>query len=84
MSRDEPSAQKKWADKYDLPFWLLSDPDHKIHEKYGAWGEKNMYGKIVTGTIRTTVVIDEKGKVTAIYPKVRVKGHVAKVLEELG
>jgi peroxiredoxin Q/BCP len=74
---------KQWAEQFDLPFTLLSDPDHVIHEKYGAWGEKNMYGKMVTGVIRTTVVMDENKKVTAIFPKVNVKGHVAKVLEAL-
>lgn len=83
VSRDKPEAQKKWAEKYELPFPLLSDPDHAIHDKYGAWGEKTMYGKKMEGVIRTTVVIGEDGKVIKIYPNVKAKGHAAKVLEGL-
>ncbi|VAX17412.1 Thiol peroxidase, Bcp-type [hydrothermal vent metagenome] len=83
MSRDKPAAQKKWADKYDLPFPLLSDPEHAIHEKYGAWGEKNMYGKKVMGVLRTTVVIGPDGKIVKIYKKVKAAGHAAQVLADL-
>ncbi len=83
MSRDKPEAQKKWADKYDLPFALLSDPDAKVHQKFGAWGEKNMYGKKVTGPIRSTFVIDEEGKIRKVYRNVKAKGHAARVLEEI-
>ncbi len=82
-SRDKPEAQKKWADKYDLPFKLLSDPDHKIHEKYGAWGEKNMYGKKVMGAKRTTILIGADGKVETIWNNVKAKGHAEKTLEAL-
>lgn len=83
VSRDKPETQKKWADKYNLPFPLLSDPDIKIHEKYGAWGPKKMYGKDVMGVIRSTFVIDKGGKVLKAYFNVKAKGHAAKVLEDL-
>jgi thioredoxin-dependent peroxiredoxin len=83
VSKDLPAAQLKFKEKYQLPFPLLSDPDHKTHEAYGAWGEKNLYGKVTTGTIRTTVVIDAEGKVAKIFPKVKVDGHAEKVLEAL-
>lgn len=83
ISRDKPETQKKWADKYKLPFPLLSDPEHETHEKYGAWGKKTMYGKKVVGVKRTTVVIDSGGKVSKIYRNVKAKGHAAKVLKDL-
>jgi peroxiredoxin Q/BCP len=80
VSRDSLESHEKFRSKYELPFPLLSDPDGKIHEKYGAWGEKNMYGKKSMGVIRTTVVIGPDGKVVKIFPKVRVPGHADKVL----
>lgn len=83
ISRDKPETQKKWAEKYGLPFPLLSDPDTKVHGKYGAWGEKKMYGKTVEGVIRSTFVIGENGKVLKAYANVKAKGHAAKVLEDL-
>jgi peroxiredoxin Q/BCP len=83
VSKDSIASHEKFADKYALNFPLLSDPNGKVLEKYGAWGEKNMYGKKRMGIIRTTVLIDPKGKVRKIWPKVRVKGHVEKVLEAL-
>ena len=83
VSRDKPEAQKKWAEKYGLPFPLLSDPDAKIHEKYGAWGEKKMYGKTVMGVIRSTFVIGEDGKIAKTYTNVKAKGHAARVLEDI-
>jgi len=61
----------------------LSDPDVKIHEKYGAWGEKSMYGKKVMGVIRSTFVIGDDGKVLKAYLNVKAKGHAAKVLEDI-
>jgi peroxiredoxin Q/BCP len=61
----------------------LSDPDGAVHRQYGAWGEKTSYGKKSEGVIRTTVVIDEKGKVLKVYANVKAGGHAAKVLEEL-
>jgi thioredoxin-dependent peroxiredoxin len=83
ISRDTPAAQKRFKEKYDLPFPLLSDPDSKVHQAWGAWGEKNMYGKKSMGAVRTTVLVGPDGKVTKIFPKVKVEGHVAEVLETL-
>lgn len=83
VSKDSVDSHCRFADKYRLKFPLLSDPGGKVLEKYGAWGEKNMYGKKSMGIIRSTVVIDPTGKVVKHFPKVKVKGHVDKVLETL-
>ena len=83
VSRDSPAAQKKFKEKYELPFPLLSDPDAEVERAWGAFGEKTMYGKKVEGTIRTTVVVGPDGKVERIFPKVKVDGHVENVLAEL-
>ena len=83
ISRDSPAAQRKFKDKYELPFPLLSDPDAKVQKAWGAWGEKNLYGKKTEGTIRTTVLVGPDGKVEKIFPKVKVDGHVADVLGSL-
>ena len=83
LSKDSIEAHCKFAKKHGFDIALLSDPEGKVIEKYGAWGEKNMYGKKSMGIVRTTVVIDERGVVRKIFPKVRVAGHVDKVLEVL-
>ena len=83
VSKDSIESHEKFRDKHDLNFALLSDPDGKVIEKYGAWGEKNMYGRKSMGIIRTTVLIDPAGKVRKIFFKVRVKGHVEKVIATL-
>lgn len=83
VSRDSLESHAKFRDKYDLPFPLLSDREHHVMEQYGAWGEKVMYGKKTVGTIRTTVLIDEDGKVARVWPNVKVDGHVDEVLEAL-
>lgn len=83
ISRDPPELQREFKEKYQLPFPLLSDEGAEVHKAWGAWGEKNMYGKKVTGVIRTTVVVGPDGKVEQAFPKVKVDGHVAKVLESL-
>jgi peroxiredoxin Q/BCP len=83
ISKDTPAAQKKFQEKYELPFPLLSDADLEVQKAWGVWGEKNMYGKKVFGTIRTTVVVGADGKVEKIFPKVKVAGHVTGVLEAL-
>jgi peroxiredoxin Q/BCP len=83
VSRDSLASHCKFRDKYGLAFPLLSDPDHKVLEAYGAWGEKNLYGKKTLGILRSTVIIDEQGKVKQTFPSVKVKGHVAAVLEAL-
>ena len=80
VSRDSLDRHAKFIEKYDLNFPLLSDPDAEVHQKYGAWGEKNMYGKKTVGPLRTTVVIGPDGKVVKVFPKVKVDGHVEKVL----
>ena len=83
ISKDSIESHCKFADKYKLKFPLLSDPDGKMLEKYGAWGEKNMYGKKTMGIIRSTVLIGPDGKVIKHFPKVKVKGHVEAVIEAL-
>jgi peroxiredoxin Q/BCP len=83
VSKDSIESHCKFRDKYALKFPLLSDPDAKVIEKYGAWGEKNMYGKKSMGIIRRTVVIGPDGKVKKIFPKVKVDGHVTAVLDTI-
>jgi thioredoxin-dependent peroxiredoxin len=82
-SPDSPESHRKFIAKYKLKVRLLSDPDHTVLEKYGAWGEKNMYGKVSMGVIRSTVVIDPDGKVAAHWPKVRADGHADAVKDKL-
>ena len=84
VSKDEPAANAQFAEQEALNFPLLSDPDLAIHRAYGAWGEKSMYGKTVTGTIRSTFVIDEQGVVTLPLYNVQAKGHVASLRKKLG
>jgi peroxiredoxin Q/BCP len=71
VSADSGASHKKFATKYKLPFTLLSDPDRKVMEQYGAWGEKVLYGKKVTGVIRSTVWIGPDGKVKKHWKRVR-------------
>jgi thioredoxin-dependent peroxiredoxin len=80
VSPDQSNAQAKFKTKFNLPFTLLADPDHKAAETYGVWKEKNMYGKKHMGIERTTFVIDPQGKIKKIFPKVRVEGHAEEVL----
>ena len=82
ISPDKQATHVKFRDKYGLQFPLLSDPEHKVMEAYGAWGEKTMYGKVTTGVIRSTFLVDEKGKVARAWYHVKADGHAAKVLEE--
>jgi peroxiredoxin Q/BCP len=79
ISPDTPEKQKRFDDKYSLGFALLADEDHKIAEKYGAWGEKSMYGKKFMGIVRSAFVIDEQGKIAATFYKVSPKDTVPKV-----
>jgi len=81
VSADPPEALVKFRDKYQLNFPLLSDPDHKTLEAYGVWQEKNMYGKKSMGIVRTTYIIGPDGKITHVFPRVKVEGHVDQVLE---
>ena len=83
VSPDDGKSHCKFRDKFELAFELLSDPDHEVIEKYGAWGEKSLYGKKSMGVIRSTVIIDPSGVVQKVFPKVKVNGHVDAVLEAL-
>jgi peroxiredoxin Q/BCP len=82
-SPDDAASHRKFIAKHELKISLLSDPDRKVMEKYGAWGEKKLYGKTVTGVIRSTVIIDPAGKVAHHWRTVKAKGHAAKVRERL-
>jgi peroxiredoxin Q/BCP len=84
VSPDSADSHRKFAEKYDLPFPLLSDPDKKVMQEYGAWGEKTMYGVKKLGVIRSTVLIGRDGKVVKHWKKVPdAAEHPAKVLEAL-
>jgi len=83
VSPDTVQAQKKFADKYDLPFTLVADADKKICNAYGVIQEKNMYGKKVMGVARTTFMIGPDGKIKHILEKVKPEGHAEEVLEWL-
>ncbi len=84
VSPDDAESHRKFVDKYKLPFTLLSDPDKKVMEKYGAWGEKNMYGKKTVGVIRSTVLVGPNGKVIKHWRRVpKAADHPAKVLEAI-
>jgi peroxiredoxin Q/BCP len=83
VSRDTVASHVKFRDKYELPFPLLSDPTGEVCEKYGVWKEKSMYGRKYMGIERTTFLIDEKGRVEKVFPKVKVEGHCGEVLEAL-
>jgi thioredoxin-dependent peroxiredoxin len=80
VSPDASAAQAKFKDKFDLPFTLLADVEHKVAEDYGVWKEKSMYGKKYMGIERTTFVISPDGKIQKIFPKVKVEGHAEEVL----
>ena len=81
ISADKPSAQKKFKEKYDLPYSLLADEDKAVCNKYGVMKEKSMYGKKYMGIERATFLIDGKGIIRHIWRKVKVPGHVADVLK---
>lgn len=76
VSPDSTASHKKFAEKFGLKFSLLADESKEMLEKYGVWKEKSMYGRKYMGVERTTVVIDEAGKILNIYPKVKVSGHI--------
>jgi peroxiredoxin Q/BCP len=83
VSPDTPESHAKFRKKYSLPFTLLADVDHKVAEKYGAWREKNMYGKKSMGIARSTFIIDSAGRVTKVFRAVKADGHDAQVLAAL-
>jgi peroxiredoxin Q/BCP len=84
ISPDAPGKLKKFKDKESLNFDLLSDPDNKVQQAYGAYGEKSMYGKTYMGTIRSTFVVDETGKLSHSFYNVKAKGHIEMLRTELG
>jgi thioredoxin-dependent peroxiredoxin len=81
VSPDDEKKHKKFEAKYELPFTLLADPDHKIIDKYGVWGEKQMFGNHYMGLIRTTFLIDEKGIIRKIFHKPKSKEHTEEIFE---
>lgn len=83
ISPDQPAKLRKFRATHDLTFTLLSDPDKRILTDYGAWGEKKLYGKTVTGVIRSTFIIDPTGTITHALYNVKATGHVAKLLRDL-
>lgn len=83
VSADDTKSHVKFKEKYNLPFTLVSDESKKILYDYGVWQEKSMYGRKYMGIVRTTFVIDEKGKIEKIYEKVKVPGHVEEILNSL-
>jgi thioredoxin-dependent peroxiredoxin len=83
VSTDSPESHRKFAGKYDLSFPLISDEEKKLVKQYGVWKEKSMYGKKYMGIERTTFIIDERGKIAHIFPKVKVDGHIDEVLAAL-
>ena len=83
ISKDSVASHVKFAEKYGLPFVLLSDPDRAAIEAYGVWQEKKMCGKVSMGVVRTTFIIDEDGNIERIMPKVKPDTNAAEILAEL-
>jgi peroxiredoxin Q/BCP len=81
VSKDDEKSHQKFIDKFELPFPLLADTEKDIHEKYGTWVEKSMYGRKYMGTARVTFLIDENGKIEEIIEKVKTKDHTAQILK---
>ena len=81
VSPDSLESHRKFKKKYQLPYLLLSDPDHQLANAFGVWKEKSMYGRKYMGIERTTAIVDRKGRVARIFSKVKVPGHVAEVEE---
>ena len=84
LSRDSVEKLRRFADRDALEYPLLSDPEHTVHEAYGAYGEKNSYGRIVEGVIRSTFIIDEAGKISHALYNIKATGHVARVRKLVG
>jgi len=81
VSQDSEASHQKFITKYELPFKLIADIDHTVHEAFGTWGEKKMYGKTYMGTLRTTFLINEEGIVEEVIEKVKTKDHTAQILK---
>ncbi|MBW5482284.1 thioredoxin-dependent thiol peroxidase [Streptomyces bambusae] len=84
VSPDKPEKLAKFRDKENLKITLVGDPDKAVLTAYGAFGEKKLYGKTVTGVIRSTVIVDEQGKIERALYNVKATGHVAKIIKDLG
>ncbi len=83
VSKDSVKRHAKFIEKYQLPFDLLSDESGKICEMYDVWKEKSLYGKSFMGIVRSTYLIDPRGIIAKVYPKVKVKEHAAQILQDL-
>lgn len=83
ISRDSAASHEKFAEKYNLPFTLLSDAEHSVAEIYGVWQERKLYGKVSMGVVRTTFIIDENGNISRIMKKVKPDTNAGDVLAEL-
>jgi len=84
VSPDDGASHAKFREKFDLPFPLLVDADHAVASAYGAWGRKQLYGRSYFGILRSTVLIDEHGRIARVFEKVKPAGHAAEVLQALG
>ena len=84
ISKDSVASHQKFAQKYDLPFVLLSDPELVAIQAYDVWKEKKLYGKVSFGVVRTTYIIDEEGNIEQVMPKVKPDTNAAEILEHLG
>jgi peroxiredoxin Q/BCP len=83
VSPDNTASHQKFISKYELPFSLIADTEKEILTAYGAWGEKNMYGKISMGVLRSTFIIDEKGIIAKIFKKVQTEAHTEQILKAM-
>jgi peroxiredoxin Q/BCP len=83
VSKDSAASHRRFREKFELPFTLLSDVDHAVAEKYGAWQEKQNYGRTYWGIQRSSYLIDPDGKIARAWPRVKADGHAAAVLEAL-
>ncbi len=84
ISKDSVASHMKFAEKYGLPFVLLSDPDHAVIEAYGVWQEKKLYGKVSMGVVRSTYLINEQGIIEKVMPKVKPDTNAGEILSYLG
>ncbi len=83
VSPDDPASHARFQAKYDLPFTLLADVDHRVAERYGAWQLKTSYGRSQMGVVRSTFLIDPEGRIARVWPKVKADGHAEEVLAAL-
>lgn len=83
VSPDSEKSHRNFISKRELPFTLISDPEHQLTEAFGAWGEKKMYGKTYMGLLRSTFLVDENGRISHVIPKVKTKEHAQQILDLL-